>query len=77
MEKKTERALKLFQLVEQFMMGTFLLKLGQFENTGSTGKTFFQKQFMIGSFDKIYSTGVLGKIFIALENLKTKFYFRN
>ena len=43
MEKKTERALKLFQLVEQFMMGTFLLKLGQFENTGSTGKTFFSK----------------------------------
>ena len=31
-------ALKLF--VKQFMMDTFLLKLTQFEKTGSIGKTF-------------------------------------
>ena len=33
-------ALKLFELVEQFMMDTFLLKITQFENTGSIGKTY-------------------------------------
>ena len=32
-------ALKLF--VKQFMMDTFMLKLTQFEKTGSIGKTFF------------------------------------
>ena len=33
-------ALKLFEFVEQFIMDTFLLKLTQFEKTGSIGKTF-------------------------------------
>ena len=33
-------ALKLFEFVEQFMMNTFLLKLTQFEKTGSIGETF-------------------------------------
>ena len=33
-------ALKLFEVVKQFMMDTFLLKLTQFEKTGSIGKTF-------------------------------------
>ena len=33
-------ALKLFEIVEQFMMGTFLLKLTQFEKTRSIRKTF-------------------------------------
>ena len=33
-------ALKLFELVEQFIMESFLLKLTQFEKTGSKGKTF-------------------------------------
>ena len=32
-------ALKLFEFVEQFMMDIFLLKLTQFEKTGSIGKT--------------------------------------
>ena len=33
-------ALKLFELVEQLMMDTFLLKLTQFEKTGLIRKTF-------------------------------------
>ena len=33
-------ALKLFEFVEQFMMNIFLLKLTQFEKTGSIGKPF-------------------------------------
>ena len=33
-------ALKLFEFVEKFMMGTLLLKSTQFEKTGSIGKTF-------------------------------------
>ena len=33
-------ALKLFEVAEQFMMDTFMLKLTQFEKTGSIGKTF-------------------------------------
>ena len=33
-------ALKLFKFVKQFMMDTFLLKLTQFEKTGSIRKTF-------------------------------------
>ena len=32
--------LKLFEFLKQFMMSTFLLKLTQFEKTGSIGKTF-------------------------------------
>ena len=32
-------ALKLFEFVEQFIMNTFLIKLTQFEKTGSIGKT--------------------------------------
>ena len=32
--------LKLFKFVQQFNMDTFLLKLSQFEITGSIGKTF-------------------------------------
>ena len=38
-KKKQSMALKLFEFVEQFMMDTFLLKLSQFEITGSIGKT--------------------------------------
>ena len=33
-------ALKVFEFVEQFMMDTFLLKITQFEKTGSIVKTF-------------------------------------
>ena len=33
-------ALVLFEFVEQFLMYTFLLKLNQFEKTGSIGTTF-------------------------------------
>ena len=33
-------ALKLFAFVERFMMEFFLLKITQFEKTGSMGKTF-------------------------------------
>ena len=33
-------ALKLFEIVAQFMMNTFLLKLTQFEKTGSVGEAF-------------------------------------
>ena len=33
-------ALKLFEFVEKFIMEIFLLKLTQFEKTGSIGKTF-------------------------------------
>ena len=32
--------LKLFEVIEQFMMDTFLLKLTQFEKIGSIRKTF-------------------------------------
>ena len=38
---KNWMALKLFEFVELFMMDTFLLKLTQFEKTGSIGITFF------------------------------------
>ena len=34
-------ALKLFDIVEQKIINTFLLKLNQFEKTGSIGKTYF------------------------------------
>ena len=34
-------ALKLFGFVEQHMTDIFLLKLTQFETTGSIGKTYF------------------------------------
>ena len=33
-------ALRLFEFAEQFMMDTCLLKLNQYEKTGSIGKTF-------------------------------------
>ena len=33
-------ALKLFEFVEQFMMNTFMIKLTQYEKTGSKGITF-------------------------------------
>ena len=33
-------ALKLFEFVDQFIMDNFLLKLTQFEKTGSKGKIF-------------------------------------
>ena len=33
-------ALKLFEIVEQFMMDTIVLKLTQFEKTGSIGISF-------------------------------------
>ena len=33
-------ALKLFEIVQQFMMDTVLLKLTKFQKTGSIGKTF-------------------------------------
>ena len=33
-------SLKLFEFVEHFMMDTFMLKLTQFEKTGSIGETF-------------------------------------
>ena len=39
-KKKKQIALKLFEFVEQFILGTWLLKLTQFEKTGSIGKTF-------------------------------------
>ena len=32
--------LKLFEFLDQFMIGTFLIKLTQFEKTGSIGKLF-------------------------------------
>ena len=32
--------LKLFELQEHFLMVTFLIKITQFEKTGSIGKTF-------------------------------------
>ena len=35
-------ALKLFNIVEHFMMNTFWLKLNQFEKTGSIGKSLFR-----------------------------------
>ena len=34
-------ALKLFEFVEQFIMNNFLLKLAQFEKTGSIDKIFY------------------------------------
>ena len=46
--------LKLFELLEQFMIDTFFdQKITQFDKTGS-----------------------ISKIFISLENLKIKFFFR-
>ena len=38
--RRKKMALKLFESVEKFMMNTFLLKLTQFEQTGSTDKNF-------------------------------------
>ena len=43
-------AVKLFEAVEQLMMDTFLLKLTQFEKTGSIGKTFISLGYMIINF---------------------------
>ena len=43
-------ALKLFEFVEQVMTDTFLLKLTQFEKTGSRGKTFISLGYLIISF---------------------------
>ena len=43
-------ALKLFEILEQFMMGNFLLKLTQFEKTGSIQKTFFSLGNLITNF---------------------------
>ena len=37
--KKKQMHLKLFELLEQFMVDTFLIKLTQFEKTGSTSKS--------------------------------------
>ena len=38
--RKKQMTLKLFEFVEQFMMDTFMIKITQFEKTGSIGKTF-------------------------------------
>ena len=38
--RKKQMALKLFEFVEKFMMNTSMIKLTQFEKTGSMGKTF-------------------------------------
>ena len=43
-------ASKLFELVEQFMMDTFLLKLTQFEKTGSIGINFLSLGNLITNF---------------------------
>ena len=43
-------ALKLFEFEEQFMMDTFLLKLTQFEKTGSIGKIFISLENLIINF---------------------------
>ena len=43
-------ALKFFEIVEQFMMDTFLLKLTQFEKIGSIGKTFISLGYLISNF---------------------------
>ena len=48
--RKKQTALKLFELIEQFMMDTFLLKLTQFEKTGSKGKTFISLGNLINNF---------------------------
>ena len=37
--RRKQMALKLFEFVKQFRMATFLLKLTQFEKTGSSRKT--------------------------------------
>ena len=42
--------LELFQFVEQFKMDTFLLKLTQFEKSGSIGKTFISLRNLIINF---------------------------
>ena len=43
-------ALKLFEFVAQFMKDTFLLKLTQFEKTGSIRKTFISLGYLIINF---------------------------
>ena len=40
-------ALKLFEVVEQFMMDVFLLKLTQYEKTGSIGRTYISLGYLI------------------------------
>ena len=42
--------LKVFELLEQFIMNTFLLKLTQFEKTLSIGKTFISLGYLILNF---------------------------
>ena len=52
--KKTDfnfwKALKLFEFVEQFEMDTLLLKLTQYEKTGSIGFTFISLENLIINF---------------------------
>ena len=43
-------ALKIFEFVEQLMMDTFILKLTQFEKTGSLGITFISMGNLITNF---------------------------
>ena len=38
--EKKSALFKLFEFLEQFMIGAFLITLTQFEKTGSTGKVF-------------------------------------
>ena len=42
-------ALKLVEFLEQLMMDTFLLKLTQFEKTGSISKTFISLGYLINN----------------------------
>ena len=42
--------LKLFEIVEQFMMDNFVIKSNQFEKTGSIGKTFISLGYLIINF---------------------------
>ena len=43
-------SLNLWELVEQFMMDTFLLKITQFEKTGSIGKTLISLEKLLINF---------------------------
>ena len=39
--------LKLFEFLEQLILGTFLMKLTHFDNNGSTGKFFFYFAYLV------------------------------
>ena len=72
---RKKMALKLFEFVEHFMMEIFLLKLDQFEKTGSICKTFSRVGNLIihFHFSKLEVDHVFGDFTLLLFNFRTFF----